>query len=541
MGEPTHTPDPWERPAARAGVRPLRIVMLGWARLDMQEREGSGYNLSASELAVGLVRLGHRVTYLRSGIDFGVLSRLSIRSEQTWRDVWCGSVRNSPNLATGNLNARALERQASAPELEGMLVRYCQVERADVVHVHSFEGWSFGMVAALRRGGIPVVVTPHNYFALCPQVDLLHAEREVCVDYEGGGRCEGCIAWIDPRRERRERGWRQSMRRALGRHSTTALRDLPRAVVRRLGWGEPEEIHDVREAGLSPTRLGGGSVVSPHEYGEADAEWRLKLTRRSDVHLRVLSLWGERRRAGVGALNAASRVLCPGRFLMEVHAAFGVDPAKMRHVPPGQPHFDVLRERAERSVYYDVRSWDARAATRPLRLAYFGSTAPHKGLGLLVDAYERLDPGVRDRLHLVVRAGGDDRWARRRLVRCAGVEFGGGYDLSQLVAALDDTDAVVFPNLALENSPFVVLEALHRGRLVIASRLGACEEMIAEGRNGLLVAPGNPEALASAIARVVEGAVPIPTPREVHSASRLRSNAEYLADVEGELVQAANA
>ena len=58
----------------------------------------------------------------------------------------------------------------------------------------------------------------------------------------------------------------------------------------------------------------------------------------------------------------------------------------------------------------------------------------------------------------------------------------------------------------MDNFPTVILEAFAAGIPVIASGVGGIPDMIEDGKDGLLVEPGNPEALAAAIKRLVEDA-----------------------------------
>jgi len=85
----------------------------------------------------------------------------------------------------------------------------------------------------------------------------------------------------------------------------------------------------------------------------------------------------------------------------------------------------------------------------------------------------------------------------------------------------------------------VLLEHLHAGKFVIASRLGGPPEWVVEPDrgtgtlgNGLLFPGGRPDALATCIQRIVTGEVALPTARQVHGASALWSYPAHVAEVE---------
>jgi glycosyltransferase involved in cell wall biosynthesis len=60
-------------------------------------------------------------------------------------------------------------------------------------------------------------------------------------------------------------------------------------------------------------------------------------------------------------------------------------------------------------------------------------------------------------------------------------------------------DMIVIASLRTEASPIVLREAFASGRPVIATKVGDIPEIVRDRQNGLLIEPGNPEALASAI------------------------------------------
>jgi len=68
---------------------------------------------------------------------------------------------------------------------------------------------------------------------------------------------------------------------------------------------------------------------------------------------------------------------------------------------------------------------------------------------------------------------------------------------------LKNFDIFVLPSLK-EGLPYVILEAGLAGLPVIASNVGGIPEIIENGKEGLLVAPANPEELANAIKKLIE-------------------------------------
>ena len=73
---------------------------------------------------------------------------------------------------------------------------------------------------------------------------------------------------------------------------------------------------------------------------------------------------------------------------------------------------------------------------------------------------------------------------------------------AEVVAALDAATCLVLPSRS-EGLPRIVVEALCRGRSVVAARGGGIPDIVEDGANGLLVEPDDIEALAAAIERVL--------------------------------------
>jgi len=71
-----------------------------------------------------------------------------------------------------------------------------------------------------------------------------------------------------------------------------------------------------------------------------------------------------------------------------------------------------------------------------------------------------------------------------------------GEELRQLIQG---SRSLVLPSLCYENQPFSITEAFAAGKPVIASDLGGMSELVGDNQHGILVPPGNIEALANAM------------------------------------------
>lgn len=130
-----------------------------------------------------------------------------------------------------------------------------------------------------------------------------------------------------------------------------------------------------------------------------------------------------------------------------------------------------------------------------------GRLNPQKGFDVLIRAFARLDPALGARLTIV--GGGPERPALERLAAETGVgeriAFAG--ETADPLAALVACDLFVLSS-RFEGMPGVLIEAMACGRPVVATDLPSVRELV-EGLPAPLAPPGDPDALAAAIARAL--------------------------------------
>jgi glycosyltransferase involved in cell wall biosynthesis len=92
-----------------------------------------------------------------------------------------------------------------------------------------------------------------------------------------------------------------------------------------------------------------------------------------------------------------------------------------------------------------------------------------------------------------------EEWDKVRVVEWLGHRE----DVAQL---LQQAHIFVLPSYYGEGLPKALLEACAVGRPVISTDIPGCRDIIRDGYNGLLVSPKDPEALAEAIAKLLDDA-----------------------------------
>ncbi len=134
---------------------------------------------------------------------------------------------------------------------------------------------------------------------------------------------------------------------------------------------------------------------------------------------------------------------------------------------------------------------------------FIGVLELYKNVDGFADAWRLAAPRVEGaRLRIVGRGARDD--VVRGLVRDlpGQVQWKEQVPNSDIPSLLDESTALVLPSRS-EGMGRVVVEALLRGRPVVATRVGGIVDLVRDGENGLLVESGDTSALADAIVRVL--------------------------------------
>lgn len=132
---------------------------------------------------------------------------------------------------------------------------------------------------------------------------------------------------------------------------------------------------------------------------------------------------------------------------------------------------------------------------------------PRKGMGVLVEAVEQLVP-QRPQLQLLVAGRGDAEDFRAALPAAVAtrVQLLGQVDEADKARLLRSVDVYCAPNTGQESFGVILLEAMAARTAIVASDIEPFRRVLGGGRAGRQFTPGDPAALASALAAVLDDA-----------------------------------
>lgn len=144
-------------------------------------------------------------------------------------------------------------------------------------------------------------------------------------------------------------------------------------------------------------------------------------------------------------------------------------------------------------------------------VASVGRLVNKKGFQVLIEAISRVIQEYRD-IHLILGGDGPQKGQLVYLSDTLGIKtnvsFAGRIPWDRMPEFLANLDIFVLPSIRdelgnVDGLPTVLLEAMGSGVAVIASDIGGTSLVISPGDNGLLVPPGDAEALSQAILQLI--------------------------------------
>lgn len=343
------------------------------------------------------------------------------------------------------LQHKSLEESYSQPRAEAAFRKVLADVGPDLVHFQHLIHSSIGLVEIARDRGLATIVTCHDYWAICPRVQLIRPDGERCEGNMGAG-CFLCV-------------------------KEKQLERVPAAA-------KAGKLGDALLAAIA----GGAGRVGTARAKELASEYAELRTREEAVP---------------AAYAAADLRISPSRFLRQklLDAYAGFDKHSFLFSDNGMrtDHVEALEKRPAKVV----------------RFGFVGSLVWYKGDEVLVRAMAELGTDVAAELNIYGSFDPDKDEHHARLSKLveetgARVTFKGRFDNSKLSEVYAEIDVLVVPSVWFENSPITIHEAFLTHTPVVTSDIGGMAEFVRDGVDGLHFKVGDELDLAKQLRRFVD-------------------------------------
>lgn len=188
----------------------------------------------------------------------------------------------------------------------------------------------------------------------------------------------------------------------------------------------------------------------------------------------------------------------------------------------------------------DIHRDFARTQSDKLRVGYIGTIQRHKGVHVLIEAFNRLTDSAAE-LKIYGNPGYTPEYYAKvkEIARNPMIQFCGEFDNADVGQVLSGLDVIVVPSIWYENSPITIHEANAARVPVIASNIGGMAELVQDGVTGLLFKAGNVDDLAAKMHLLIEDRCLLERLRaNIGPVKSIEENARELEAIYGRLVTA---
>jgi glycosyltransferase involved in cell wall biosynthesis len=318
---------------------------------------------------------------------------------------------------------------------KGLLAEF----KPDLVLIVHAQNLSASIIEACVEAKIPVVAYATDFWFVCPVVQLKRPDGAVCRGPDATA--SNCLTCYTPRLFAPQAEFDEALAKKYGA-AGHVLAAMPGAIRKPV----QKKLYDIYKGSKYPAAAQ-ATVERP----------------------RILRDFA----------NQIERIMVPTKLMRDIFTENNIDAKRLKLV-----HFGIDTTRLD--------DFQSKTKSDILRIGYIGTFFEHKGVDLLIDAYNGLPESDRDRISLTLY-GDTTQFPdyADRLKQLAGsnnkrITFAGTFPNDQLGPILTDIDILAVPSRWYENTPLVMQSALATRTPLLVTDLGGMSELVKHGDNGLL-------------------------------------------------------
>lgn len=218
-------------------------------------------------------------------------------------------------------------------------------------------------------------------------------------------------------------------------------------------------------------------------------------------------------------LEGVTTIIAPSRFLQEMYRKHDMGTAQLKYLPFGLDTSTITKQ--------------PKIPSEMLRIAFIGTLAQHKGCHLLIETFRKIESGILRLFIYGNTEQFPDYTAKlkQRIAHDKRIQLMGTFPPENLGKVFSEIDILVVPSLWYENTPLIVFSALATQTPVIATNMGGLKELIEPEVNGLLFERNDAEGLKTCLERIINCPDMLPHLREnIKPVKSMETHAEEMLE-----------
>jgi glycosyltransferase involved in cell wall biosynthesis len=440
------------------------ILYYNWTPYFSEPLQGGGVSIYCRNIIDYLTQeTNSQVSFLYSGFDYTFWRKdLHIKriNNQRHPDVQTYSLVNSPIAAPSHLSFFDPIGNVQNAEIDRCFEQFlAERESFDIIHFHNLEGITANCLKLAKKSGARVIFSLHNYWAVCPQVNLWKLESSPCTNYHEGRACVSCL----PEQVYVEQEITNRKLNDLGKKIGQNERSLPLKIVKKI------------YSAIDRRRL----LYLHKPFSNSPLKRHLDLT--GGELPQQADLYRDRRQQIVSLINNYVDVaLSVSERTTSIYQQYGVDSKKLVT--------QYIGTKAAQFQAPDRNPAPYKQGT-PFKLIYMGPSRKDKGFYFLIEQLRTLPKEVLNSLKLIVASRMDDfielelaSEYKGRLLSLAQslhrFRYYPGYKYENIPNMLEGIYLGVVPPLWEDNLPQVTFELIACGVPALCSDRGGAKEFV---------------------------------------------------------------
>lgn len=430
----------------------LKVLHIGWGFMPWR---GGGLIEHAEDLMEAQVELGYDVHYFFAGRHYPIFTRPKLKR---WRKgkIKMYEIINSPIIHSSDKGTLSPELDISEPFTERFFTDILMEIRPDIIHIHELAGLPSSIIDISKSYNLPIVMSLHDYFPLCPTLKLFDYERKNCFEEDIGEKCVICC-------KNAPKGKYESIKRTL---IYEISKITPVYVLAKIIYKRAKSIKNI-----IPSK------------SKANVTEEVK---------NLAEFFQKRRDVNIMRLNKIDLLIAQSSKVEQIYKKFLKRENGIITLQLTVKHLEHIQPKIIRKIEYPINF-----------ITLNGLASIPKGAEFMLKTLEILYNKGKSKFFNLHIFGGIIPEIRNEISKFSNVYYHGLYKRQDLNEILRDMDVGIVPSVWEEALGYVGLELLAKGIPIIGNAKGGIVDYIKENITGWINWKNTPEGMAEIIENII--------------------------------------